>query len=112
MDIYARIKELQEARGWTINHMAYVAGLNSGTVTNWFKRHSTPTIECLEKLCDAFGITLSKFFSIEENKTIELSPIQKECLSEFDILDEKIKDNIIQLMKSINEKTEELPSEK
>lgn len=38
-----------------------------------------PSIPSLEKICTAFGITLSQFFSTEET-SFSLTPIQKELL--------------------------------
>lgn len=101
MDINSRIKKLQSERNWTVNHMASEANINPGTILNWYNRKSTPSIDCLESLCNAFRITLSQFFN-ESNEVVELSDTQKELLSEFDLLNQDAKDDIIRLIKTIN----------
>ena len=37
-----------------------------------------PTVPNLEKICNAFGITLSQFFADKEERTVSLSPVQQE----------------------------------
>ncbi len=103
MNIHARIKQLQNERNWSINHMAIEANISPGTVLNWFKRKSIPTIDGIQNLCNAFGITLSEFFNIDENESVYLSQIQKELLNEFDLLDKREKEDIIRLIKTRNE---------
>lgn len=101
MDINSRLKKLQSERNWTVNHMASEANINPGTILNWYNRKSTPSIDCLECICNAFRITLSQFFN-ESDEVIELSDTQKEFLAEFDLLDKDAKEEIIKLMKIIN----------
>lgn len=36
------------------------------TVTNMFNRNNTPTLPTLEAVCNAFGITLARFFTEDE----------------------------------------------
>ena len=102
MNIHARIKQLQNERNWTISHLAAEANLSPGTVFNWFKRKSIPTVEGIESICNAFGITMSEFFN-EDKETIYLSREQKELLREFNLLDEREKEDIIRLIKTRNE---------
>lgn len=42
------------------------------TLQNIYKRNTVPTIDTLERICGAFGITLSQFFA--EGEQIDLSP--------------------------------------
>ena len=103
MNIHSRIKQLQNNRNWSINHMAMEANISPGTILNWFKRKSIPTIEGIQNLCNAFGITLSEFFNECGDDSVYLSQIQKELLSEFDLLDKREKEDIIRLIKTRNE---------
>lgn len=102
MNIHARIKELQNERNWSINCMAMKSNISPGTILNWYKRKSTPTVECIQKLCNAFGITLSEFFN-DSSEKVYLSDIQKEFLKEFDLLYQREKEDIIRLIKTRNE---------
>ncbi|MBR2971050.1 MAG: helix-turn-helix transcriptional regulator [Clostridia bacterium] len=109
MNIHSRIKQLQNNRNWSINHMAMEANISPGTILNWFKRKSIPTIEGIQNLCNAFGITLSEFFNECGDDSVYLSQIQKELLSEFDLLDKREKEDIIRLIKTRNEIRKESP---
>lgn len=110
MNIHNRIRQLQNERNWSINHMALEANLSPGTVLNWFKRNSTPTFEGIEKICDAFGITLSQFFNEENLSPSYLSKVQQEFLSEFDLLDSREKEDILRLIKTRNDIRKNYPT--
>ena len=47
-------------------------GLSQSTMGNIYRRNTTPSIETLEIICKAFGITLSQFFA--ETDMVELTP--------------------------------------
>lgn len=108
MNIHARIKQLQNKRNWTTNHLAMESNISPGTILNWYKRNSIPTVTGIQSLCDAFGITISEFFNEDEDK-IYLSDLQKELLAEFDLLDKREKEDIIRLIKTRNEIRKESP---
>ena len=63
MNVIDKIYQLMNARNWTTYTLAEQAGLNQSTVASLFQRKRTPKIETLEKICKAFGITLSEFFA-------------------------------------------------
>ena len=60
MDVLRRIETLRLERGWAVYRLA---GLTDKCIYNWYLRNTVPTLETLQKVCDAFGITLSQFFS-------------------------------------------------
>ena len=62
MDCLQRIKELLNERGWTMYQLAQKSGIPQSTLSNLFIRNNAPTIQTLEKICEAFGITLAEFF--------------------------------------------------
>ena len=76
MDTHVRLRRLLEEREWTEYRLARTSGLSDSTIKNIFKRNTQPTIETLETICRAFGITLSQFFADEE--MVELTPDLKE----------------------------------
>ena len=57
MDVLRRIETLRLERGWAVYR------LTDKCIYNWYLRNTVPTLETLQKVCDAFGITLSQFFS-------------------------------------------------
>ena len=70
--IYSRILVLCEQREWSITKLAEQAMLAPSTFYTYHYRNSIPTVETLIAICDAFGITLAKFFMIEDAETDEL----------------------------------------
>ncbi len=99
MDVIEKIDELRKERGWSVNNLAMEAELTQSTLNNLYQRHNEPKLSTLRAICDAFGITLSEFFSSdgEDNlskrkkdtedelikRVTELSDVQKEALLVF-----------------------------
>ncbi len=78
MDTVARLQKLLRERNWTEYRLAKEGGLSMSTLQNIYKRNTIPTIETLERICRAFGITLSQFFA--EGEMIDLSPELKQLI--------------------------------
>ena len=64
-DILKVIAEHRVARGWTEYQLAEHAGLPQSTISSWYRKKMIPTVSSLEKICAAFGITLSQLFAEE-----------------------------------------------
>ena len=82
MDIIARINELRQAKGWSVNNLALEAGLTQSTLNSVLKRGTAPKIDTLQCICGAFGISMSQFF-LEDESVELLSPLEKELLAAF-----------------------------
>ena len=63
MDILGRIVKLRDERGWSNYKLAKEANIPQSTLTNLFKHNNLPTIGTLESMCNAFGLTLTQFFT-------------------------------------------------
>lgn len=63
MDVPMRIMQLTKERGWSEYRLVKESKLAASTISNIFHRNTIPSISTLEAICDAFGITLSQFFS-------------------------------------------------
>lgn len=81
MDVLNKITMLRKERGWTEYELAEKSGLTQSTISSWYRKNMTPTIGSLEKICAAFGITLSQFFLEESSKTINLTTQQLELIT-------------------------------
>ncbi len=66
-DILTAITELREQRNWTEYQLAERSGLPQSTISSWFRKGMIPTVPSLEKVCVAFGITLSQLLQREMN---------------------------------------------
>lgn len=83
--ISERLMDLCEKRGLTKYRLAQLTGMSQTAIGSIISKESMPTIPTLEKLCDAFGITLAQFFSESENHP-NLTVEQKEILTIWDAL--------------------------
>ena len=84
-DILEIIKRNREARGWSEYQLAERSGLPQSTISSWYKKDMTPSFTSLEKICDAFGITLSQFFADGEESVV-LTPSQRKMLDKWNCL--------------------------
>ena len=99
MDTKSRIKELMDERGWTIYELSKRSGLAQTTISNMWKRNTEPTVPSLRVLCDAFGITLSQFFS--EGDMVELTAEQKAFFPRWVALSAEQKEMLMNLVNSM-----------
>lgn len=100
MDVLKHIDELMKQRGWVVNYLAKQADIPQSTLSGLFQRNNCPTIPTLEKICGAFGITMSEFFAPEGGLTA-LTGEQRELLSKWDSLPQQHKDAILKLIESL-----------
>lgn len=62
-DILSVISDYRTAHGWTEYQLAERSGLPQSTISSWYRKNMVPSIPSLEKICMAFGITLSELFA-------------------------------------------------
>ena len=86
-DILTTITTYRDERGWTEYQLAEHSGLPQSTISSWYRKNMIPTIPSLEKICNAFGITLSQLFA-EEDSIVSLTPSQKKLLDRWSRLSE------------------------
>lgn len=103
MNVLEKIKKLQEERGWSTYKLAYEAGLTQSTLSNMFARGTCPTVDTLEKICDAFGISLSEFFE-EDEKKMHVSKEELELLNKYRALNDKEKDAVTSMINALFKK--------
>lgn len=100
MDTRQRIKQLMDQRGWTEYRLALNCGLSQSTISNIFRRNTTPSVATLETICTAFGITLSQFFA--EGDMIDLNPELKEVFEHWISLTSEQKELVLQMLRTLN----------
>lgn len=87
--IGAKISELRTQKGWSQNKLATEAGVSSGYLPEIERGLKCPTVEVLDNICFALGISPGEFFdesskiSNKRDYIKELSPIQKQLLNDF-----------------------------
>ena len=80
-DILQTISAYRNERGWTEYQLADRSGLPQSTISSWYRKGILPSIPSLEKICDAFGLSLSQFFIEEESQAIVPSNNQARLLA-------------------------------
>lgn len=96
-DVLTVIAKHREDRGWTEYQLAERSGLPQSTISSWYRKSLKPTLPSLEKICDAFGITLSQLFA-EDGEAITLTPAQKRLLERWSRLNEDQQEVVFQLI--------------
>lgn len=87
MDIAKRITDLKNAKGYTTNKLANMAGISQGFVRQVELGEKQPTVSTIEKICDALDITLIDFFQVDS----EIRPIVHELVNTVnDLPDDKV----------------------
>ena len=81
MNTLERLRKLLSDRGWTEYRLSKECGLSQSTIGNIYRRNTTPSIDTLEIICKAFGITLSQFFA--ETDMVELTPELKSLFNSW-----------------------------
>ncbi len=102
MDLQGKIRELMDARGWTIYQLSKESGVSWSTIRNMFNRNTEPTVPTLEALCDSLGISLTTLLLGEGFE--ELDEDQRELLNNWNLLNDHDKAMILELMKTLNRK--------
>ncbi len=103
MNVLEKVKKLQEERGWSTYKLAYEAGLTQSTLSNMFARGTCPTVDTLEKICEAFGISLAEFFE-SDNRRAHVSKEELELLNKYRALNDKEKDAVKSMINALFQK--------
>ena len=99
-DILATITKYRQQRGWTEYHLAEQSGLPQSTISSWYRKNMIPTIPSLEKICEAFGITLSQLFA-EDEAPVSLTDSQKKLLERWSRLNQEQQAAVFMLIDKI-----------
>ena len=70
MDIGKRIKQLRIKNNLTLEELASRCELTKGFLSQLERNLTSPSIVTLEDICEALGITMSKFFEEENDEKI------------------------------------------
>lgn len=66
MDIGPRLIELRQAKGYTTNRLANLAGISQSFLRDIEHQKKRPTVDTLSLLCDALGLSLRDFFDTDQ----------------------------------------------
>lgn len=93
-----KILRLAKERGWSEYMLANKADITHSTLNSSINRDTPPKIDTLERICDAFGITMAQFFL--EDEAIEfLSSEEKELIELYRRLPKEKREALSELLK-------------
>lgn len=100
IDVLDRITYYRKLKNWTEYQLAEHSGLTQSTISAWYRKNLYPTIPSLEKICTAFGITLSQFFATETD-SFALTNTQKELMVEISHFSEEQQLALLEFFKKL-----------
>lgn len=100
IDVLERILYYRSQKKWSEYQLAEKSGLTQSTISSWYRKNMLPSISSLEKICNAFEITLSEFFSFEDDN-FSLTDMQKKLLIETNRLTDKQKLALLDFLKTL-----------
>ena len=94
INIGERIAYFRKARNFSVNYLANKAGISQSYLREIeLGRYANPSVDILDALCDALGISLKEFFDTHSelkdtedlllNEISQLNPEQREILRKF-----------------------------
>ena len=93
MEITGKIVRLKEERCWSYYQLAQRANISQSVISNFISRGNAPSIHTLEKICNAFGITLAQFFDTDD-MTQALTDEQRALLNDWNSLRQDQKEKV------------------
>lgn len=101
MDILKKITDMRLEKGWTEYELAERSELTQSTISSWYRKNLIPSIPSLERICDAFGITLSQFFQDDEAFSKNITKEQMEILNRWNRLTKDQRKKLADFLDSI-----------
>lgn len=102
IDILDRIVKQRKYRNWTEYQLAQKSGLLQSTISSWYNKKMLPSLQSLEKICNAFDMTMAQFLA-EDDKLAEITPDQKKLLDKWEKLSPRQKQAFLELMDSVTD---------
>ena len=99
IDVLRKISDYKEARGWTEYELARRSDLPQSTISSWYRKNMQPSLTSLDKIAQAFGLTLSQMLSEDDN--IIATDEEKSLLHEWNRLEPEQKKYLLDFLRSL-----------
>lgn len=99
--LLSKIQSLLDERNWSLYKLSKESNIPYSSLNSLFLKNNQPTVVTLEKICNAFHITLSEFFSDETPYRNEIPIItneEQQLLKNFRELSKKDKQKYIEII--------------
>lgn len=102
-DVLKKIEAERIKRNWTEYTLSKNSGIPQSTISTWYRKQLQPSVASIEKICAAFGISISQFFEIEEERKLEgMTKDQYELYRSWAKLNQSQKKALLNLIKSMD----------
>ena len=101
MDVLARITALRTGGNGSEYQLAERSGLTQSTISSWYRKNMMPSIPSLERICDAFDITLSQFFLEDDKQAVLLNEQQIRLINTTNKLTKEQFDSLLLFLDSL-----------
>ncbi|MCI8536906.1 MAG: helix-turn-helix transcriptional regulator [Hungatella sp.] len=91
MNVMERIDELCRQRNISKYRLSQITGISQSAFSKMARQQSSLSLETLQRICEAFGISMAQFFS-ETGEYPDLTAQQKQLLHFWTLLDGKKRD--------------------
>lgn len=91
MNIIERIDNLCRQHNMSKYRLSQITGISQSAFSKMSRQQSTLSLETIQRICDALGISMAQFFS-ESEEYSDLTEQQKSILHDWSLLDEKKRD--------------------
>ncbi len=100
MNIMERIDELCKQRNISKYRLSQITGISQSAFSKMARQQSSLSLETIQRICDALGISLAQFFS-ESEKYPDLTLSQIQLLDFWNLLDEKKRAYALLMIKNL-----------
>ena len=102
MNITKRIDELCKQHNIIKYRLSQLTGISQSAFSKMARQQSSLSLETIQRICDALGISLAQFFS-KPGEYPDLTAQQKQLLNSWALLDEKKRAFALMIMEKISE---------
>jgi transcriptional regulator with XRE-family HTH domain len=99
IDVLEKISVYRKERNWTEYELAKRSDLPQSTISSWYRKNMQPSLSSLDKIAQAFGLTLSQMLSEDDN--IIASEEEKAVLHEWNRLEPQQKQYLLDFLRSL-----------
>ena len=104
MDVRQKIKVLMEQKHMTVYALAQKSDLTTACIQNWYSaRNYLPSVDALEKVCGALGITMAELFCEDDQKMMAVNEEQRELLNLWQVLSADKREILLKLIKTMTD---------
>lgn len=104
IDVIKKLNTMRLERNLSVYRLAELTGLNQSTLANTFSRGIVPSLQNLELLCEAMGVSLSQFFAREKDENYKLDFTESRLIDNFRMLPPETKELFSKLLENYNKR--------